>query len=140
MAVQEGTSKASRKIALVTGSTSGIGLAIAKTLAPKVDGLLLHGLATEEQVKSATEAVKAANPSLLVEFHGANLAVPEEIRSMIEFCKEKFEKTPDILVNNAGASLLVLQGRVRSHMHLIWNDLYTRPIFFTFTTSGRLQP
>ena len=105
MAASEHPSKVNQKVALVTGSTSGLGLATAKSLAPKISGLLLHGLETEEQVKLATEAVKAANPSLAVEFHGANLTVPEEIRAMVQFCKEKFGKTPDILVNNAGKLL-----------------------------------
>ena len=91
------------RVALVTGSTSGIGLAIAKTLAPKVQGLIVHGLDTEERIKAAIESIrKAGNESLRVEFHGANLTKPAEIRELVEFCKEKFGKTPDILINNAG--------------------------------------
>lgn len=91
------------RVALVTGSTSGIGLAIAKALAPKVKGLIVHGIDTEERIKTAIECIrKAGTESLRVEFHGANLTKPEEIRELVEFCREKFGKTPDILINNAG--------------------------------------
>ena len=95
----------SKRVALVTGSTSGIGLAISKALAPKVDVVVVNGFATEEQRKEAIAAVQKAGSGTRVVYHGADLTKPNEIRDMVEFCVKEFGKTPDILVNNAGELL-----------------------------------
>ena len=94
---------ASRTVALVTGATGGIGLAIAKALAPKVDVVVVSGFTAEEQRKEAVvTAVQKAGPGARVEYRRANLAKPNEIRDMVKHCVKEFGKTPDILVNNAG--------------------------------------
>jgi len=78
------------KRALVTGSTSGIGLAIARALKAEGAQIVLNGLGDADEI----EATRA---ELGAEFNGANLMDPAAIAAMME------EIGPvDILVNNAG--------------------------------------
>ncbi len=84
------------KLALVTGSTAGIGLAIAKRLAAEGARVVVNGR-TDARVKAALEAIRrdhaAARPEGLV----ADLSLAEESRAACE----RFPNV-DILVNNLG--------------------------------------
>ncbi|MBB2495985.1 3-hydroxybutyrate dehydrogenase [Aquipseudomonas ullengensis] len=84
------------KTALVTGSTSGIGLGIALELAKAGANLLLNGFGDSE---AALNAVRAHGGS--VAYHPADMSKPEEIEAMMQFAVEQFGAV-DILVNNAG--------------------------------------
>jgi 3-hydroxybutyrate dehydrogenase len=84
------------KTALVTGSTSGIGLGIALTLARQGARLVLNGFG---DVESACEAVRVTGAP--VSFHGADLTRPNEIEAMMQHAHDTFGGV-DILVNNAG--------------------------------------
>jgi len=76
--------------ALITGSTSGIGLAIARALAAEGDEVILNGFGDPDAIKALCEELGAAH-------NGANLMDPAAITAMME------EVGPiDILVNNAG--------------------------------------
>jgi 3-hydroxybutyrate dehydrogenase len=76
--------------ALVTGSTSGIGLAIARALAAEGAGVILNGLGDADEIAALCEELGAT-------YHGANLMDPDAIAAMMG------EIGPvDILVNNAG--------------------------------------
>ena len=84
------------KTALVTGSTSGIGLGIAKALAAQGANIVLNGFGDSEapQKEIAALGVKVA-------YHGADMSKPADIEAMMAFAAEKFGQV-DILVNNAG--------------------------------------
>jgi len=84
------------KTALVTGSTSGIGLAIAKSLAQQGANIVLNGFGDAEAPKSQIEAL-----GVRAEYHGADMSKPEQIEDMMKFAASKFGRV-DILVNNAG--------------------------------------
>lgn len=84
------------RTAVVTGSTSGIGLAIAKSLAKEGANILINGLRDDSSV---VEELRAFDVD--VAFHRADMSKPEEIEAMINFAKERFGDI-DILVNNAG--------------------------------------
>lgn len=76
--------------ALVTGSTSGIGLAIARALAAEGAAVILNGLGDADEIAALCEELGAT-------YHGANLMDPDAIAAMMG------EIGPvDILVNNAG--------------------------------------
>jgi 3-hydroxybutyrate dehydrogenase len=87
------------KRALVTGSTSGIGLAIAKALAGQGAHLLLNGFG---EVDAALAAVRAAaGESAMVDHHPADMADAGAIGDMMSFAQRRFGGL-DIVVNNAG--------------------------------------
>jgi 3-hydroxybutyrate dehydrogenase len=84
------------KTALVTGSTSGIGLAIAKSLAQQGAHIVLNGFGDAETPKTQVEAL-----GVRAEYHGADMSKPDQIEDMMKFAASRFGRV-DILVNNAG--------------------------------------
>lgn len=83
-------------VALVTGSTSGIGLGIAQALAAEGTAIILNGFGDTEPARQAL-----AGTGVRVGYHGADLSKPEDITAMMAYATTEFGGV-DILVNNAG--------------------------------------
>jgi 3-hydroxybutyrate dehydrogenase len=86
--------------AVVTGSTSGIGLGIATVLASKGANLVINGFGEAAAIE-ATRASLEAQHGVKVVYSGADISKPDEVKAMIDLCVESFGAV-DILVNNAG--------------------------------------
>ncbi|MDP2262012.1 MAG: 3-hydroxybutyrate dehydrogenase [Hydrogenophaga sp.] len=84
------------KTALVTGSTSGIGLGIAKALARQGANIVLNGFGD-----AAGPQAEIAAMGVRVGYHGADMSKPAEIEAMMAYAAAEFGQV-DILVNNAG--------------------------------------
>ncbi len=84
------------KTALVTGSTSGIGLGIALTLAEQGANIVLNGFGDHEGPQAEVRA-----KGVKVGYHGADMSKPAEIEAMMAYIDQEFGGC-DILVNNAG--------------------------------------
>ena len=84
------------KTALVTGSTSGIGLGIAKALARQGANVMLNGFGNVEEARAEVAAFGTR-----VSYHGADMSKPAEIEAMMQAAAAEFGRV-DILVNNAG--------------------------------------
>lgn len=89
----------SGKIAVITGSTSGIGLGIARALAAEGADLVINGLGDAGAIEE-TRAGLAADFGGRVVYSPANMLNPEEIRGMVALAAGM--GGCDILVNNAG--------------------------------------
>ncbi len=83
------------KTALVTGATSGIGLAIAKALAEAGVRVMINGFGDEAQIAAAQAEAGGAL------YHGADMSKPAEIADMMAAAEAQLCGV-DILVNNAG--------------------------------------
>lgn len=84
------------KTALVTGSTSGIGLGIALQLAKQGANIILNGFGDHTGPKAEVEAL-----GVKVGYSGADMSKPADIAAMIDYATAEFGGV-DILVNNAG--------------------------------------
>jgi 3-hydroxybutyrate dehydrogenase len=84
------------KTALITGSTSGIGLGIAYSLASKGATIVLNGFGDIDAAKAKIAALGVA-----VDYHGADMRKPAEIQAMMAVIAERYGGV-DVLVNNAG--------------------------------------
>jgi 3-hydroxybutyrate dehydrogenase len=90
------------KTALVTGSTSGIGLGIAKSLAAQGAHLLLNGFGDPSgPVAEVKAAAASAGHEIQVHFHPADMSQPSQIADMMAYAAAQQGRV-DILVNNAG--------------------------------------
>ncbi|MGD9774076.1 3-hydroxybutyrate dehydrogenase [Diaphorobacter sp.] len=88
------------KTALVTGSTSGIGLGIAKALARQGAHIVLNGFGDVDGPRAEVLAAGQA-AGVRVAYHGADMSRPAEIEDMFKYATAQFGQV-DILVNNAG--------------------------------------
>jgi 3-hydroxybutyrate dehydrogenase len=84
------------KTALVTGSTSGIGLGVALSLARHGANVMLNGFGDTDGAQREVVALGGK-----VGYHGADMSKPGEIEAMVRACESQFGSV-DILVNNAG--------------------------------------
>ncbi|NRT57593.1 3-hydroxybutyrate dehydrogenase [Sphaerotilus uruguayifluvii] len=84
------------KTALVTGSTSGIGLGVALCLARQGANVILNGFGDAEGPKAEVAAL-----GVKVGYHGADMSRPADIEAMMAYAQAEFGGV-DILVNNAG--------------------------------------
>jgi len=88
------------KVALITGSTSGIGLGIAHSLAKQGADIVLNGFGAISEIEELIDTL-SMKYDVKVSYHPANMANPDEIKEMISFVETNLGGV-DILVNNAG--------------------------------------
>jgi 3-hydroxybutyrate dehydrogenase len=86
--------------AIVTGSTSGIGLGIARALAEGGAAVMLNGFGDKTEIETLRASL-AENNDVDIAYNGADMSKPEAIRAMAAEARERFGHV-DIIVNNAG--------------------------------------
>lgn len=94
------TTEARRRCAVVTGSTSGIGLGIAERLAAAGFNVVLNGFGDAEQIERSRAAL-ADQTGVDVRYDAADMTNPQQIQQMIADADAAFGGV-DVLVNNAG--------------------------------------
>ncbi|MGN7437117.1 MAG: 3-hydroxybutyrate dehydrogenase [Alcanivorax sp.] len=87
------------KTALVTGSTSGIGLAIAKGFADAGLNIVLNGFGDADKIEEERKAIEEKGVKAI--YSGADMTKPDQIAAMVKEAEAEFGNI-DVLVNNAG--------------------------------------
>lgn len=88
------------KTALITGSTSGIGLGYARALAAEGANVMINGFGDKAAIDGYVAELALASGAA-AGYSGADMTKPEEIRAMVAECSDTLG-APDILINNAG--------------------------------------
>ncbi|MFH0352343.1 MAG: 3-hydroxybutyrate dehydrogenase [Chromatiales bacterium] len=88
------------KVAVVTGSTSGIGLGIARALAEARAQIVLNGFGDAAEIERTRAEIETAT-GVRVLYHGADMSQPAEIVTLMQEAKAQLGGV-DIVVNNAG--------------------------------------
>jgi 3-hydroxybutyrate dehydrogenase len=88
------------KTALVTGSTSGIGLGIARKFAAQGANIVFNGFGDMNEIQAVQESIKSEF-GVRTAYHNADMSKPAEIEAMMRYAAEQFGAV-DVVVNNAG--------------------------------------
>jgi 3-hydroxybutyrate dehydrogenase len=88
------------KTAIVTGSTSGIGLAYAKALAAEGASVMINGFGDADAIDAERAALEATSGARAL-YDAADMTKPDQIAAMVERCHAELGG-PDIVINNAG--------------------------------------
>jgi len=85
------------KTALITGSTSGIGLGYAKALAAQGANIMINGFGETEEIADIIKELQSSSGSGAV-YSAADMTLPGQIRAMVADCNRELGG-PDILIN-----------------------------------------
>ena len=88
------------QVAVISGSTSGIGLAFARAIASRGGEVVLNGLGDPSEIER-TRAGLEASCGVRVRYHGADMRRGDEVADMVAYGKHQLGRV-DILINNAG--------------------------------------
>ena len=117
------------KVALVTGSTSGIGLAIARALAAEGARVMINGFGDPGEIEGIEQELRAVHD-------GADLSDPAQIERMVRRCADELGG-PDILVNNAGVQFV---SPVESFPPEKWDSILAINLSAVFHTTRLALP
>lgn len=106
------------KVALVTGSSSGIGLGIARQLAAAGFDIMLHGLLSQEEGQALAQNF-GQEYKIRCSFSDADLRDPSAVGSLVSECLESLGRI-DVLVNNAG---IQFTQRIEQFPEQKWHDI-----------------
>jgi 3-hydroxybutyrate dehydrogenase len=90
-----------KKWALVTGSSSGIGFALAEQLAGSGFSIIIHGIEPVQNLNSVSEKIKSTHPNIETECASLDLSNIDQLQIFVKNLENK-KIAPDILINNAG--------------------------------------
>jgi 3-hydroxybutyrate dehydrogenase len=91
-----------RRTVVVTGSTSGIGLGIARAFAAEGDNVVINGFGQKDEIEAVRKSLDEAGEGTVL-FHPADMTRPVDIEDLIATAAHSFGTgTIDVLVNNAG--------------------------------------
>ena len=88
------------QVAVISGSTSGIGLAFARAIASRGGDVVLNGLGDPSEIER-TRAELEASCGVRVRYHAGNMLRGDEVADMVAYGKHQLGRV-DILINNAG--------------------------------------
>jgi 3-hydroxybutyrate dehydrogenase len=88
------------KSAIITGSTSGIGLAYAKALAAEGASVMINGFGDAAAIETERAALEAASGARAL-YDAADMTKPDQIAAMVQRCHDELGG-PHIIINNAG--------------------------------------
>lgn len=111
------TNQNSARVALVTGSTSGIGRAIAQRLADEGYTVAIHSKNSVDEGKLFASQLKKAS------YFQADLADQKQTKGLIEAVLAAFGRL-DVLVNNAGINAMIPHKDLKQADADVWRDLY----------------
>ena len=123
------------KVAIVTGSTSGIGIGIAKLYAAEGAKVVICGRRAEKGQAVVDEIVKAGGEA---SYHFMDITSPESIEALMADTVEKYGKI-DVLVNNA-ANVALKDGRVDELTIDMWDAIFESDMRGTFYTTKCALP
>ncbi|MEM7617227.1 MAG: 3-hydroxybutyrate dehydrogenase [Pseudomonadota bacterium] len=89
-----------KRLALITGSTSGIGLGIAKVMAANSYNLIINGFGDEAEIAKVIDELQ--QHKIEAKYYPTDLTKPDDIKLMISDAVQHFGTNIDLLVNNAG--------------------------------------
>lgn len=118
------------KVAVVTGSSTGNGAAIARAFAGEGADVVVHYRRSADEAKKVVAAVKrAGRRSIAVR---ADVSVPEETSSMFDQVRREFGRV-DVLVNNAGlADGSIWNSHIDEMTREMWVRVFSTDVFGTF--------
>jgi 3-hydroxybutyrate dehydrogenase len=123
------------KTALITGSTSGIGLGIAKALARQGANIVLNGFGDVDGPRAAVLAAGKQH-AMQVAYHGADMSRVEDIEDMMHYSARNFGQV-DIVVNNAGIQHV---ARIEDFSPERWNAVIAINLSSAFHTTRLALP
>jgi 3-hydroxybutyrate dehydrogenase len=123
------------KAAVVTGSTSGIGLAMAKALAQSGADVMLNGFGDAAEIEKIRAGLEA-DTGVTVRYNGADMTRPDEIAALIAATDDAFGRV-DILVNNAG---IQFTARIEAFPRDRWDAIIATNLTAAFHATAAALP
>ncbi len=123
------------KVAVITGSTSGIGKGIAERLAAAGADVVLNGFGDEAEIEAQRQAMEAEF-GVRVRYCAADVTIADEVAAMIQAASDQLGKV-DILVNNAG---IQFTARVEDFPLEKWNAVIATNLSAAFFATRAVLP
>ena len=123
------------KVAIVTGSTSGIGIGIARLFAAEGAKVVICGRRQEEGQAVVDRIVKDGGEA---SYHYMDITAPDSIEKLFADTVEKYGKI-DVLVNNA-ANVALKDGRVDELTLEMWDNIFQSDMRGTFYATKTVLP